>query len=149
MTKEEAIEHIKKAEKAGLVHTTVADNSLASSMFICNCCSCHCGALYPAKLYHYRGANQSNFAPEFDMELCTKCETCIKKCPNEAIYHLLPTKSDSSDEIMKLREEFCIGCGICAVNCPKDAIKMVKVREVVPKKAPKYGDYSMGDLISM
>jgi formate hydrogenlyase subunit 6/NADH:ubiquinone oxidoreductase subunit I len=43
----------------------------------------------------------------------------------------------------------CIGCGICAANCPKDAIKMVKVREVVPKKAPKIGDVSFGELLAL
>jgi ferredoxin len=103
--------------------------------------------LYPAKLYHYRGANQSNFAPEFDMELCTKCEKCLNKCPNEAIYHLLPNKPDSSDERMKIREEFCIGCGICAANCPNSAIKMVKVRDEFPDKFEIDGQ-SFEDLIA-
>jgi Pyruvate/2-oxoacid:ferredoxin oxidoreductase delta subunit len=147
LNKEEAINFIKETEKAGLVHNTVFDTSKESSIFICNCCSCHCGALYPAKLYHYRGANQSNFAPEFDMELCTKCEKCLNKCPNEAIYHLLPNKPDSSDERMKIREEFCIGCGICAANCPNSAIKMVKVRDEFPDKFEIDGQ-SFEDLIA-
>ncbi|MFW9821717.1 MAG: 4Fe-4S binding protein, partial [Candidatus Thorarchaeota archaeon] len=72
--------------------------------------------------------------PEFDMELCTKCEICMEKCPNEAIYHIWPNEPDSSDERMKVREEMCMGCGTCAVNCPNNAIKMIKVRDEYPEK---------------
>jgi len=133
LTKEQAIEFIRETEKAGLVHNTVADTSKETSRWICNCCSCHCGVLLPAKLYHYKGVFQTNFTPEFDMSLCTKCEICMEKCPNEAIYHVWPIKSDSSDEKMKVREEMCIGCGTCAANCPNNAIKMVKVRDEYPK----------------
>jgi ferredoxin len=136
LTKEEAIEFLKETEKAGLVHNTIWDKGHESSHFICNCCSCHCGALLPTKLLGLKvndsAIQQSNFAPKFYMDLCIKCETCVRKCPNGAIYHKWPQESDSSDEQMVLREELCIGCGICAANCPKDAIKMVKVRNIEP-----------------
>jgi Pyruvate/2-oxoacid:ferredoxin oxidoreductase delta subunit len=148
MTKKEAIQFLKDTEKAGLVHNT-ASGSSENSMFICNCCSCHCGALYPARLMHVKGSSQSNYQPIIDMNLCVKCETCMRKCPGEAIYHKWPKESDSSDEQMVVREELCIGCGICAINCPKDAIKMIKVRENVPKTAPKIGNVSFGELITM
>ena len=136
LTKEEAIEFIKETEKAGLVHNTIWDKGHESSHFICNCCSCHCGALLPSKLMGLKESDSaiqaSNFAPKFNMDLCVKCETCLRKCPMGAIYHKWPQESDSSDEQMVLREELCIGCGICAANCPKDAIKMVKVRDIEP-----------------
>jgi len=148
LTKEEAIQFLKDTEKAGLVHNA-SFGTTESGIFICNCCSCHCGALYPAKLMHVTGAAASNYAPKINMELCVKCETCMKKCPGEAIYHKWPKETDKSDELIIIREELCIGCGVCAVNCPKDAIKMVKVRENVPEKAPKFGDISLGELISM
>jgi Pyruvate/2-oxoacid:ferredoxin oxidoreductase delta subunit len=148
LTKEEAIQFLKDTEKAGLVHNTTTGSS-EDSIFICNCCSCHCGALYPARLMHVKGANTSNYKPEIDMELCIKCETCLRKCPAEAIYHKWPNEPDSSDEQMIIREEYCIGCGVCAANCPKEAIKMIKVRENVPKKTPKIGDVSFGELITM
>ncbi len=126
--KEEAIEFLKETEKRGLVHNTVFDKGNESSVFVCNCCGCHCGVLYPPKLFHTIGAIQSNYAPKWNNELCTKCEICMKKCPNEAIYHRFPIETDSSDEQMVLKDELCIGCGICAVNCPNGALKMVKVR---------------------
>ena len=148
LTKEEAIQFLKDTEKAGLVHNTTV-GSEEMGVFICNCCSCHCGALYPARLIHVKGASTSNYAPKINMELCVKCETCMKKCPSEAIYHKWPIEPDSSDEQMVVKEELCIGCGVCAANCPKDAIKMVKVRDIVPKKAPKIGDVSFAELISL
>jgi Pyruvate/2-oxoacid:ferredoxin oxidoreductase delta subunit len=148
LTKEEAIQFLKDTEKAGLVHNTTSGSS-ESSIFICNCCSCHCGALYPAKLVHVKGAATSNYSPKINMELCIKCETCLRKCPNEAILHKWPVESDSSDEKMIIREDLCIGCGICAANCPQNAIKMIKVREVVPEKSPKLGDVTFGELITL
>ncbi len=149
LTKEEAIQFLKDTEKAGLVHNA-SFGTTEPGMFICNCCSCHCGALYPARLMHVKGSIASNYSPKINMELCIKCETCMRKCPGEAIYHKFPIEADLSDEKMVIREELCIGCGVCAANCPKDAIKMVKVRENVPEKGTKFGgQYSIGDLITM
>lgn len=148
MNKEEAIEFLRETEKAGLVHNT-AVGSNQSSIFICNCCGCHCGSLYPSKLVNVKGASSSNYSPKFNMELCTKCETCVRKCPNDAIHHKWPVESDSSDEMMVVREEVCIGCGVCAANCPQSAIKMIKVREAVRKKTPKLGNVSLGELIAL
>lgn len=147
MNKEEAIKFLKETEKAGLVHNAVWDKGNESSIFICNCCSCHCGALFPAKKFHVRGVHPSNYQPKFDMELCVKCETCIKKCPKEAIFHKWPLKSDSSDEQIILRKELCIGCGICAANCPKDAIKMIKVRDDIPPEQNKMGNKTFSELL--
>ncbi|MFX1295304.1 MAG: 4Fe-4S dicluster domain-containing protein [Promethearchaeota archaeon] len=129
ITKEEAIEYVKKVEKMGLVHATVADNSLASSMFICNCCSCHCVFLKPTKKYRIKTITPSNFIPKRDRERCIKCETCIKKCQMGAIFHQLPNESDLTDDYIFTKEEYCIGCGVCASNCPENAIKMVKIRD--------------------
>jgi len=148
LTKEEAIQFLKDTEKAGLVHNA-SFGTTERGVFICNCCSCHCGALYPARLMHVKGASTSNYTPKINMELCIKCETCMRKCPGEAIFHKFPNEADLSDEKMVIREELCIGCGLCAANCPKDAIKMVKVRENVPKKGPKYDKFSIGELITM
>ena len=148
ISKEEAIEFIKATEKAGLVHNTVADISIESSLFICNCCSCCCGVLYPARQLAYVNIEKSNYTPEWNMDLCNVCETCLKKCPNGAIYHKYAEKTDGSDELMVLREERCIGCGVCSANCPKDAIKMIKTRNDTPPDQYKIGNKSFLRLIS-
>ncbi|MHA1730263.1 MAG: ATP-binding protein [Promethearchaeota archaeon] len=147
LSKEEAIEFIKKTEKAGLIHNCISDKSRESSAFICNCCSCCCGVLSPAKKMGILGVDRSNFLPRFDMEICKKCELCLQKCPNEAIYHKWPDQSDNSDEKMIVREDKCMGCGVCAANCPNDAIKMVKVRNEIPKKKLLIGNKSFSQLI--
>ena len=147
LNKEEAIEFLKETEKKGLVHNAIFDRGNESSVFFCNCCGCHCGALFPAKIFHEKGAYPSNYSPKYNNELCTKCETCMRKCPNDAIYHRFPIEPDSSDEQMVLKEEMCIGCGICAANCPNDAIKMVKVRDNIPPEKSLIGNKTFTELL--
>ena len=147
LNKEEAIEFLRETEKRGLVHNAIFDKGYESSNFFCNCCTCHCGALYPAKLFHEIGVYQSNYEPQFNNDLCTKCETCMRKCPKEAIYHKFPLKSDSSDEKMILKEEMCIGCGICAANCPNDAIKLKKVRDNIPPDKQLIGNKTFTQML--
>jgi len=147
MNKEEAIEFLKKTEKAGLVHNCVADSSIESTLFMCNCCSCHCGALMAAKEHKTVATIPSNYKPKFDNDLCTKCETCLKKCPMIAIYHKWPNEEDKSDEKMYLREDYCIGCGVCAANCPNNAIKMIKVQDTIPTEKHKIGNRTFLELL--
>ncbi len=128
LSKEEAIDYLKRAEKAGLVHNGGDISESITHTLICNCCNCHCGGLLPAAKYGVPAIKQGNFAPKINDELCVKCETCVKKCPMNAIYHKFPIKSDSSDERIVVRYEKCIGCGICSVNCAKGAIKLEKIR---------------------
>jgi len=133
VTLDELLEIMKKAEKAGLVHETI--NTQDTSMFVCNCCPDCCGFLKSVKEFQNYGAiTKSNFSPRIDKSLCKKCETCMKICPMEAIYHHFPHSEDSADNMMIIRENLCIGCGVCASNCPNNAIKLEKVRNVVPVK---------------
>ncbi|MHA1439552.1 MAG: 4Fe-4S binding protein [Promethearchaeota archaeon] len=147
MSKQEAIEFIKKTEKAGLVHSCVADNSIESGLVICNCCSCHCGALMSAKENKKVGTTPSNYIPRFDKEICLKCEICLQKCPMGAIFHHYPKNEDKSDEYMYINEAFCIGCGVCAVSCPNNAIKLIKVRDNKFEKKYKIGNKSFLELL--
>ncbi len=71
----------------------------------------------------------------------------MKKCPQKAIYHKFPVKSDSSDEQMVVRDEICIGCGVCAINCPENAIKMVKVRDNIPPEKQLIGNKTFLDML--
>ncbi len=147
MNKEQAIEFLKKTEKAGLVHNCVADSSPDSSVVICNCCSCHCGSLIAAKEHKIVGVYPSNYIPKFNNDLCKKCELCMKKCPVGAIYHHLPDEQNKSDEHMFLRQELCIGCGVCSVSCPNNAIKMNKIRDNEFKEKYKIGNKSFLELL--
>ena len=130
---DELMEIMESAEKEGLVHETF--NTQDTAMFVCNCCSCCCGFLKSVKeLSNYGSITKSNFDPIIDRDLCTLCETCVKICPMDAIYHHWPHKSDLSDDFINIRLELCIGCGVCASNCPSKAIKLEKVRNIIPIK---------------
>lgn len=56
---------------------------------------------------------------------CIKCKTCLRNCPNDAIYSSII-----------IDEKKCIGCGICAKKCPTGAITMhekdVNVKAILP-----------------
>ncbi|MHA1831922.1 MAG: 4Fe-4S binding protein [Candidatus Helarchaeota archaeon] len=132
LSKEEAIEYLKKTEKAGLVHN--ASNESSSHWFICNCCPDHCGALMPMKKYGIKNIRPSNFIPKINPEICVKCKTCVKKCPMETIEYI-----EDKDEIV-INYNKCIGCGICASNCPQNAIFMKKIRNVIPQKRNVMGN---------
>ena len=148
LNKEQAIEYLRKTEKAGLIHNCIADDSLESTLFVCNCCSCHCGGLIAGKEHGYTAAIVSNYLPKIDEESCTKCGTCVKKCQMGAIYHILPKLADKSDEKMVIREEKCLGCGVCATNCPNNAIKLVKVRDNIPTEKHMIGNKTFSDIVS-
>ncbi|MFX0132912.1 MAG: 4Fe-4S binding protein, partial [Candidatus Hodarchaeota archaeon] len=124
LTKEEAIDYIKKTEEAGLVHT-VMGASKDQVFSICNCCNCHCGALLPTSKtkFELKFIGQSNYSPKRDPELCILCEKCVEMCPMDAISH------PSGEDNLIFNSNLCIGCGLCAVNCPENAILMEKVRD--------------------
>ncbi|MBD3230710.1 MAG: 4Fe-4S dicluster domain-containing protein [Candidatus Lokiarchaeota archaeon] len=144
LNKEEAIEYVKLCEERGLIHNTVDDISPESSLFICNCCSCHCGVLYPSKKFRVYAVAKSNYLPQFDLELCVQCGLCETKCPMSAISE---QQSESSDKIfMTVNEQYCVGCGVCATNCPENAIKLKKIRENTPQKHLKFGNKSFLEL---
>ncbi len=57
------------------------------------------------------------YKPEFNQELCSKCDMCAQYCPDSIVY---------KSEIGYYPDyEYCKGCGICANICPKNAIKMI------------------------
>jgi NADH-quinone oxidoreductase subunit F len=64
---------------------------------------CPAGVCKP--LFHY----------EIDPEVCTGCQVCFRKCPQDAI-------SGEKKEPHELHQEKCIKCGICYDGCKFDAI---------------------------
>ena len=131
---DELMEVMEGAEKDGLVHQTF--NMQDTAIFVCNCCSCCCGFLKSVKeLNNYGSITKSNFDPNINRDLCTLCETCMKVCAMNAIYHHWPHKADLSDNFIKIRLDLCIGCGICAASCPSGAITLEKFRNIIPIKS--------------
>lgn len=127
---DEAMELLKKAAQTGLVHSTM--NMQDTPAFICNCCSCCCGALRNIKYQKFKGgASKTNFVPVINHEECTLCEACIDMCPIE----VMSIDGDGSEEKVTIDRDFCIGCGVCAANCPVEAISIEKTSNNIPVKS--------------
>jgi Na+-translocating ferredoxin:NAD+ oxidoreductase RNF subunit RnfB len=133
ITKEEALDILKQAEKAGLV---LQPENTQRPMAICCCCGDCCGILQTVKKYP-RPVElfASNYYSEVDSELCTGCETCADICQLEAITMV--------DSIATVNLDRCIGCGNCVANCLDDAIQLRKKEEQLippPNTISLYGN---------
>ena len=123
ISKEELIELLDKFQKAGFV---LQPANVQNPSGVCVCCGCCCGVLQAAKQYP-RPAEyySSNFYAQSDPELCNGCETCLKRCPMEAI-----TMVDDKSVVDLDR---CIGCGNCVPTCGMKAMSLQKKeKEIVP-----------------
>jgi electron transport complex protein RnfB len=123
ISKEEALEILKKTEKAGLVHATINRQEIE---FLCNCCACHCMILKTALAQPKPGLSlNSGFNPLYDHEKCTACGICIERCPTKAL-------EMGNDDVPQLSAERCIGCGVCASGCDFEAITLVSRADILP-----------------
>ena len=120
VSKEEALEIIRKAQEAGLVHVTM--NKAGVGHFICNCCGCCCQSFSLLISDGVRLCDPSRYRPEVNAEACIGCATCEDRCWFNAI-------EVGEDDVAVVNEELCLGCGQCAIGCPEEAISMVDVRE--------------------
>lgn len=85
ISKEEAYEIIRKAERDGLMHSIPNTEGEGHTHAICNCCGCSCYALRAASMYHNPDMVRSNFVSTIDPEKCVGCGECVEVCPTNAI----------------------------------------------------------------
>jgi electron transport complex protein RnfB len=125
LSKEEAIAHLDRAEREGLV---LQPENSRDPIFICSCCGCCCALLSavkqyprPVELYH------TNYQAQVDQALCTGCETCVNRCQMDAV--------SVTNGVSSVNLERCIGCGLCTTTCEAGAITLVKkTKEIKPPK---------------
>jgi len=119
VSKEEALEIMKQAEEAGLVHKAFHPNSKISrpETSICNCCKDCCDTLRLWREGAFPLVNATNYLSIIDQDICVGCGECVDRCPTDAIV--------LNDEGKAERDEnACFGCGICARFCPEKAISL-------------------------
>ena len=123
ITKEEAFNLMKKAQKEGLV---LQPGNSINPNFICCCCGDCCDHLTNLKKIDKPWELiVSNFFAQIDEDLCVGCETCITRCQMSAI--------SMEDNLAYIKTNLCIGCGNCVVVCPEEAISLIKKEtEAIP-----------------
>ncbi len=125
ISKDEALEIIGRAEKAGLV---LQPSNSQRPGFICCCCGCCCGMLVnlkklPSPAQYFR----SNYYAKTNPDTCSGCGKCLKKCQMEAI--------SIKDKTAVIDTGQCIGCGVCVGACPEGAMSLInKEKKYIPPK---------------
>lgn len=85
ITREEAIEIIKRAEENGLMHQIPNMDGDGKTHAICNCCGCSCLALRSASMFGNADMVRSNYVSKVDKEKCVACGECVQNCPVNAL----------------------------------------------------------------
>jgi len=124
ITKEEAIDVLRRSEADGLVHKAYHPNfdTGREETSICNCCRCCCGNSVDNSISAVRNVTQ--YLAVIDTELCTGCGTCVENCHTGAAYL-------GEDGKARRTEDHCIGCGVCAAFCPENAISLLEGERIV------------------
>jgi ferredoxin len=127
VTFEEAIATIDNCEDLGLVHIPL--NTSQGDLF-CNCCDDCCMVINP--MLHRGGGviweilTPSRYRAVVNEDLCSGCETCVKRCKFSAI-EMVPVPG-SEKKKSKIINDHCLGCGACVVKCPKGALTLELIR---------------------
>ena len=113
---DQAKEVLKRAARAGLVHSV--SNSQSGIGYVCNCCTCSCGVLRGMAEMGLAGVvAHSSFVNHVDEELCVGCELCLESCLFGAL---------SMDGVARVDALRCAGCGVCVSSCPEGALILVQ-----------------------
>jgi len=100
--------------------------------FMCHCDRWHCEVVRQVLKQPKPGlVFNSGFEPSFDPERCVGCETCLERCPADAL-------KTGGDNVPVMDPDRCFGCGVCATGCPEGAVAMVnKPHFPAPPKTTK------------
>ncbi len=135
LNRDEAVETLKMAADAGLVHqvSNSQEGNTEGLLFICNCCSCSCGILRGmAEMGIANVVAKSSFINTVDEDLCNGCEDCIEYCQFDAL------KMD--DFLVTVSDISCTGCGVCVPSCTTGALSLIRREEKDITEIPETED---------
>ena len=117
LSKEEALDSIRKLDKEGLVHSVWT----FKTPFIGGLCNCDQDCM-AYRITHARKDYPVMFRAEWvaavSLEACNGCRLCMKQCQYGAIRY------SSNDKKVLIDPTACYGCGVCRTSCNKEAITL-------------------------
>jgi NAD-dependent dihydropyrimidine dehydrogenase PreA subunit len=127
ITKAEAKEILRQADKKGLMHTADSEWHARGLHSICNCCACDCYPIAAAIELGSKGVwPKIRYVADYDSARCTFCGTCVRRCHFGAFFHDGATVlvNGQARAGVAFDPQECWGCGLCANTCPAEAIAM-------------------------
>ena len=127
LTREEAIALVRRADRAGLMHTADSEWRTRGLHAICNCCACDCYPFLAAQELGSKGVwPRSRYVAVHHPEVCNLCGACVKRCHFAAFSHdgTVVEIDGKAKKNVVYDPERCWGCGLCANTCPSAAIVM-------------------------
>lgn len=130
ISKQEALEVLRRTEEDGLVHKAYHPNAdiNKAETSICNCCRCCCANSVENMIAPI--TNATNYMAVIDPDLCSGCGLCVTKCYTAAAFV-------DVDGIAQIKTERCIGCGVCASFCPENAVRLIegpRIVRIIPER---------------
>jgi ferredoxin len=123
LSKEEALEAIRRLDKEGLVHSVWT----FKTPFIGGLCNCDQDCM-AYRITHARRDYPVMFRAEWVAEVsadaCNGCRLCMRQCQYGAIRY------SSNNKKVIIDPTACYGCGVCRAVCKKDAISLSPRRSV-------------------
>jgi len=116
---EEALDSVKRAQKAGLVHMAYTKKDDPYPKAICGCCSCCCGNLSGILRFGVElpfPLVTSDKVAVYNAEDCIECGVCVDRCHFDA-WEMIDGKP-------VYHPDRCYGCSNCTTTCPTRAIHM-------------------------
>ena len=81
ITKEEALEILKRSERHGFVHQTTNIDGEDKIVGLCNCAPGVCNALRTSQLYNTPNMSRSAYRAHVEKDKCVACGKCVEVCP--------------------------------------------------------------------
>ena len=127
ISKEEALDIIKRSDDDGLVHKAYHPHfdTTKDETSLCICCNCCCGQAGSTTF----NVNATHYIAQVDSKACTGCGICVENCHTGTMYI-------NDDNIADIGDR-CIGCGVCAHFCPEQAIYLKENERIVRFTPPR------------